>query len=87
MSKDLGPKPDARIEPGEPNPGGVDAVDADQSGDGPAIPDLPSDKNPAVGTETPDEVTQGSEDTSTQATRTSGEEGDSPSDESGDEPA
>jgi hypothetical protein len=77
MSKDLGPKPDAQIEPGEPNPGGVDAVDADQGTAEPAIPDLPTDKNPAVGDETPDEVTSG-EDTSTRATESSGEENDIP---------
>jgi hypothetical protein len=86
MSKDLGPKPDAQIEPGEPNPGGVDAVDADQGTAEPAIPDLPTDKNPAVGDETPDEVTQG-EDTSTAGTDASGAEGDSPGDDQGETPA
>ena len=79
MSKDLGPKPDARIEPGEPNPGGVDAVDAAllqrAPVGGPTIPNLPTDKNPAVGDDAPDEVKQG-EDTSTRATRSDGEEGD-----------
>lgn len=29
---DLGPMPDASIEPGEPQPGGVDAIDAIDSG-------------------------------------------------------
>ena len=66
---DLGPKPEPQIEPGEPNPGGVDAVDAeDAETDGPIIPNLPTDKNPAVDDAAPDEMKQG-EDTSTQATQ------------------
>ena len=85
MTEDLGPKPDARIEPGEPNPGGVDAVDADQEAE-PQIPDLPTDKNPAVDDDTtPDEVTQ-TEDTSTAATESSGSEGDSPGEDQGESP-
>ena len=70
---DLGPKPDAEIEPGEPNPGGVDAV-ADSDGvDGetaepePLARDLDPDQNPAVEDALPDEMKQG-EDTSTKAT-------------------
>ena len=79
MSNDLGPKPEPRIEPGEPNPGGVDAVDLDPGGE-PTIPNLPTDKNPAVSDEAPDEVTQG-EDTATEATRSDG--GESADDEPG----
>jgi len=70
MHSDLGPQPEPRIEPGEPNPGGVDAV-ADDSGPL-AIPDLSPDDNPAMEDKAPDavkaEVKEG-EDTSTKATR------------------
>ena len=66
---DLGPPPDPQIEPGEPNPGGVDAVP--ENGDR-AIPDLLLDENPAVDAKAPEslkeEVGTG-EDTSTSATR------------------
>ena len=63
---DLGPKPEAEIEPGEPNPGGVDAVPETEA----ALPaDLTTAENPAVDTESmPDEVQSG-EDTSTEATK------------------
>jgi hypothetical protein len=67
---ELGPKPDPEIEPGEPNPGGVDAID-DFSGPI-AIPDLTPDENPAIDDRVPDGVkaeVEGSEDTSTKATR------------------
>ena len=67
---DLGPQPEPRIEPGEPNPGGVDAVDDDT---GPVlIPDLTPSQNPAMEDRAPDPVVdevRGSEDTSTQQTR------------------
>lgn len=63
---DLGPKPDAEIEPGEPNPGGADALP--QADD--VLPaDLSTAENPAVDADaTPDELQEG-EDTSTEATR------------------
>jgi hypothetical protein len=65
-NEDLPPMPEPKIEPGEPNPGGADAVD--QVDDEPAIPDLPIDKNPATDdADIPEEVGQ-TEDTSTQAT-------------------
>ena len=72
-TKDLGPQPDPVIEPGEPNPGGADAVDASDGVDGetatpnPSVPDLPPDENPAVDDALPDEMKQG-EDTDTEAT-------------------
>ncbi|MDO9457288.1 hypothetical protein [Nocardioides sp.] len=75
---DLGPKPDAEIEPGEPNPGGVDAVPQADGVDGedaepdPLTRDLNPDDNPVTG-EIPLEVKQG-EDTSTKATKESGDE-------------
>ena len=78
---DLGPKPEAEIEPGEPNPGGVDAVpqadgvDGEDSDGDPLVRDLDPDDNPVTG-EIPTEVKQG-EDTSTQATEGDGSEGDS----------
>lgn len=66
---DLGPRPEPTIEPGEPNPGGVDALP--ENGDH-SIPDLSPDENPAIDEKATDEVmdsvTEG-EDTSTTATR------------------
>jgi hypothetical protein len=65
---DLGPMPEPQIEPGEPAPGGVDAV-GEGPHPGPATPDLSLDDNPAVDhVALPDEMKSG-EDTSTQATR------------------
>ena len=64
---DLGEMPKAEIEPGEPNPGGVDAVPEEVD----VVPaDLGPDTNPAV-EETPDpmkRVLEGTEDTTTEAT-------------------
>jgi hypothetical protein len=79
--QDLGPKPDAEIEPGEPKPGGIDAVPQADGVDGedatadPLARDLDPEDNPSTG-EIPLEVKQG-EDTSTEATRGEGSEGDS----------
>ena len=72
MTDDLGPKPEPQIEPGEPNPGGADAIDGGDHSD-PTIPNLPTEKNPAVDDAAPDEIEQ-LEDTSTQAT----DDGDEP---------
>ncbi|MEO9323413.1 hypothetical protein ABFT23_07980 [Nocardioides sp. C4-1] len=78
-SHDPGPKPDAVIEPGEPNPGGVDAmpqsdgVDGEATDGDPVPRDLDPEDNPETG-EVPLEVKEG-EDTSTEATK-----GDSSSD-------
>jgi hypothetical protein len=72
--KDLGPQPDPEIEPGEPNPGGVDAVDSADGVDGeraepnPDGRDLDPEDNPAFDDALPDEMRQ-REDTSTEATR------------------
>jgi hypothetical protein len=67
---DLGPMPEPQIQPGEPNPGGVDAIDDDS---GPiAIPDLTPDENPGMVEKAPETVmrqVEDSEDTSTKATR------------------
>lgn len=64
---DLSPKPEPVIEPGEPNPGGVDAIEEDDAT--PTTRDLSVADNPAVDSvEVPDSIAEG-EDTSTQATR------------------
>jgi hypothetical protein len=75
---DLGPKPDAEIEPGEPAPGGADAlplasdgVDGEDAGPDPLSRDLDPDDNPQTG-EIPLEMKQG-EDTSTEATKGTGD--------------
>lgn len=65
---DLGPKPEPKIEPGEPNPGGADAVDGGENG---TIPDLTVEENPALDEKAPEAVKQDvsdGEDTSTKAT-------------------
>ena len=69
MSKDdHGPMPEPQIEPGEPAPGGVDAVEEMEHAN-PTTRDLSTKDNPAVDdVEVPDEMQEG-EDTSTQATR------------------
>lgn len=78
---DLGPKPDAEIEPGEPNPGGADAIEASDGVDGEAADgdpdprDLDPERNPAVEDALPDEMKQG-EDTETEATKEGGEDQD-----------
>ncbi len=84
---DLGDQPDPVIEPGEPNPGGVDAtvdsdgVDTETSDGDPILRDLDPDSNPAVEDALPDEMKR-SEDTDTKATKKTGEE--SGSDDEGD---
>ncbi len=71
-STDLGPMPDPQIDPKEPNPGGVDAIEED---DGPpTVNELDPDDNPAVEDAAPDEISE-LEDTDTAATE--GEEVDS----------
>lgn len=78
----LPPKPEPEIEPGEPPPGGVDAVSGGDGVDGefsepnPASRDLHPDQNPAVEDAMPDEMTE-TEDTETEATKGSGEESES----------
>lgn len=76
---DLGDQPEPTIEPGETNPGGVDALPDDDDN---IAADLDPEKNPAV-EESPDPLKEG-EDTETEATRSdepAGEE-DTPEDES-----
>ncbi|MBC9734401.1 hypothetical protein [Nocardioides marmotae] len=72
---ELAPMPDPQIEPGEPNPGGADAVEEPvAAADERTIPDLTPAENPAIDDSTPDtlqEQMSGSEDTSTEATEAS----------------
>ena len=66
---DLGEMPEAEIEPGEPNPGGVDALPEDDQNV--VAADLGPETNPAV-EESPDplkKVLQEGEDTGTKATK------------------
>ncbi len=75
--KDLGPKPDPDIEPGEPNPGGADAIDGGDGVDGEAAEphpdprDLDPGSTPAVEDALPDDITA-PEDTDTEATKSNG---------------
>ncbi|CAN5420987.1 hypothetical protein BH11ACT8_BH11ACT8_14390 [soil metagenome] len=74
-SNDLGPKPEPEIEPGQPNPGGVDATPPTGEVDIPR--DLDPNDNPAVEDALPDEMKRG-EDTTTEATKSDGDEPDVP---------
>jgi hypothetical protein len=72
---DLGPMPEPQIEPGEPAPGGVDALPEPVVH---LIPDLGVTENPALEDKAPDAVVDevdDSEDTSTEATRSTGSDG------------
>lgn len=71
---DLGPMPEPSIEPGEPNPGGADALDTGEQEV--VVPDLPPESNPA--TEDSPVATREREDTSTKATRSPGGEDEGP---------
>lgn len=64
-TSDLGPMPEPEIEPKEPNPGGVDAVDEDPMP--PEVHDLDPADNPATEDNVPDEIHE-REDTGTAAT-------------------
>ncbi len=70
-TSELGPMPEPEIEPKEPNPGGVDAVEEDDAP--PAAHDLAPADNPAIEDAAPDEISE-LEDTETAAT--SGDEPD-----------
>jgi hypothetical protein len=68
---DLGPRPEPEIEPGEPNPGGIDAVPPVDE----VIPaDLTTAANPAVDADAAPDELQETEDTSTEATEASADE-------------
>jgi hypothetical protein len=68
---DLGPQPEPEIEPGEPPPGGPDAIQPDPEDGG--VRDLDPENNPAVEDQAPADLLEG-EDTSTEATEQSDDE-------------
>jgi hypothetical protein len=72
MVIDLGEQPIPEIEPAEPPPGGVDAVEDVQFEEQPLVPDLSRVGNESSKDEIPDEVTEPSE-TDTKGTRDEGE--------------
>jgi hypothetical protein len=75
---ELAAMPEPQIDPGEPAPGGADAIEDDVPvGEQRTIPDLTPDENPAIDDSTPDTLQDqmsGSEDTSTEATEASADE-------------
>ena len=58
MVTDLGEQPTPEIEPAEPPPGGVDAVEDAEYEPDPLVPDLSGVGNVAVKDEVPDEITE-----------------------------
>ena len=58
MVIDLGEQPDPEIEPAEPPPGGVDAVEESLYETTPLVPDLSKVGNEQAKDEIPDEVTE-----------------------------
>jgi hypothetical protein len=68
MVTDLGEQPTPEIEPAEPPPGGVDAVEEALYEEQPVVPDLSRVGNEGAKDEIPDEVTEPDE-TDTAATR------------------
>jgi hypothetical protein len=57
MVIELGEKPTPEIEPAEPNPGGVDAIEDDTAGS-PVVPDISLIGNEAIDQDVPDELTE-----------------------------
>ena len=64
MMTDMGDQPRPEIEPGEPEPGGVDAID--DVDERPVVPDLPLIGNAAIDEDVPDALSE-PEDTDTGA--------------------
>jgi hypothetical protein len=58
MVTDLGEQPTPEIEPAEPPPGGVDAVEERNYDVHPVVPDLSQVGNPKAKDEIPDEITE-----------------------------
>ena len=58
MVTDLGEQPTPQIEPAEPPPGGVDAVEEAEYEPDPLVPDLSRVGNASSKDEVPDEITQ-----------------------------
>ena len=61
MVTDLGEQPTPEIEPAEPPPGGVDAVEDQEYEPDPVVPDLSRVGNTKAKDEIPDEVTEPTE--------------------------
>ena len=61
MVTELGEKPQPEIEPAEPPPGGVDAVEERQFEESPVVPDLSQVGNEQSKDEIPEAVTEPSE--------------------------
>jgi hypothetical protein len=61
MVTDLGEKPQPEIEPAEPPPGGIDAVEERQYEESPLVPDLSRVGNEQAKDEIPDAITEPSE--------------------------
>jgi hypothetical protein len=58
MVTDLGEQPTPEIEPADPPPGGVDAVEESQFEESPLVPDLTRVGNEQSKDELPDEITE-----------------------------
>jgi hypothetical protein len=58
MVTDLGEQPTPEIEPAEPPPGGVDAVEDEEYEPDPLVPDLSGFGNASSKDELPDEITE-----------------------------
>ncbi|MGC4110816.1 MAG: hypothetical protein QM747_10410 [Nocardioides sp.] len=83
---ELGDPPTPEIEPAEPPPGGVDAVEESLYEPQPLVPDLSQLGNEGGRGEVPDELTE-PEETSTRATREDGDEEPDPDQDSEESPA
>ncbi len=57
MVIDLGEQPTPEVEPAEPNPGGVDAIEDDTAGR-PVVPDISLIGNEAIDEDVPAELTE-----------------------------
>jgi hypothetical protein len=57
MAIELGDQPTPEVEPAEPNPGGVDAIDPEDSQVTPVVPDVSMADNPAVD-DAPEELSE-----------------------------
>jgi hypothetical protein len=58
VETELGEQPRPHIEPAEPNPGGVDAIEGNDHKVAPVVPDLFPDDNPGLSDAAPDELSE-----------------------------
>jgi hypothetical protein len=58
VETELGEQPRPRIEPAEPNPGGVDAIEGNDHQAAPVVPDLSPKENPGMTDAAPDELSR-----------------------------